>query len=282
KPVIVADEKKGTLYVGWTRWTLTASPLVISQSTDGGATWSGPVEVERVPGLPRDDNGANEGFSGAVAPDGTLYAVWAEGTHIVLTSSKDEGKTFAAARDVIETAPLMYAVQGFSRGNGFPNIAAGPDGALYVAWSDYRNGDVDVFLSRSKDRGVTWSAAQRVNDDAVHDGSDQFYQWLSVDPKDGSVNLIFYDRREDANNSKTLVTLARSEGGGAPFRNYRWAEKPFVARDEFMGDYSGIAAYGGRVYGVWTEAATAQSEKPEERKPKTLVNVGIADFRKEP
>lgn len=285
KPEIVADNTggphAGTLYVGWTRWTLTASPLVIAHSTDAGKTWSEPVEVNAIPGLPRDDNGANEGFSGTVAPDGSFYAVWSDGTHIVLTSSADGGKTFVMAREVIETAPGMFAVQGFERANGFPQIGASSNGTLYVAWTDYRNGDIDVFVAKSKDKGATWSAPVRVNDDALHNGADQFYQWMSVDPQDGSVNVIFYDRRGDAQNKKTTVTLARSTDAGATFKNYAWTEAPFEAKGEFMGDYNGIAAYGGRVYGAWTETAAAAGPVPAPgKKPKahTMVRVGTADF----
>jgi hypothetical protein len=52
--------------VGWTRWTLTGSEIVLSRSTYGRQTWSEPIEIDRHPGLPRDDNGAAEGFAGAV------------------------------------------------------------------------------------------------------------------------------------------------------------------------------------------------------------------------
>ena len=37
------------------------------------------MEIDQTPGLPRDDNGALEGFDGAVGADSTLYAVWAAG-----------------------------------------------------------------------------------------------------------------------------------------------------------------------------------------------------------
>ena len=41
--------------------------MVVSRSTDDGKTWSQPIEIDAHPGLPRDDNGAAEGFDGAVA-----------------------------------------------------------------------------------------------------------------------------------------------------------------------------------------------------------------------
>ena len=210
KPYIVADTSKskfsGNLYIGWTRWRLTDSQMVISRSTDDGKTWSPPIEIDAHPGLPRDDNGAAEGFDGAVAPDGTLYAIWSQGDDIMMTTSRDGGKSFSHARAVIHTAPIMFAIDTLERANGFPQIAIDPkSNRLYVTWSDYRNGDIDVFLSSSNDRGKHWTAPVRVNNDSVHNGAEQFFQWLAVDPTDGSVNVIFYDRRRDPQNRKQTV-----------------------------------------------------------------------------
>src|ERR1017187_7505814 len=57
KPYIVADNTKskyaGNLYIGWTRWRLTDSQMVLSRSTDDGKTWSQPIEIDAHPGLPR-------------------------------------------------------------------------------------------------------------------------------------------------------------------------------------------------------------------------------------
>ena len=296
KPYIVSDTSNsryaGNLYVGWTRWRLTDSQMVLSRSTDDGQTWSPPKEIDRHPGLPRDDNGAAEGFAGTVGPDGRLYAVWSQDDNILLVTSRDGGETFSRARRIIRTAPIMFAVDTLERANGFPQIAIDPrNQRLYVTWSDYRNGDLDVFCSTSTDGGRRWSKPVRVNNDAVHDGVDQFFQWLAVDPVDGTANVLFYDRRGDPRGQKQTVTLARSGDGGVSFQNYAWTTDPFEASGVFFGDYSGIAAFGGRVYGVWTEkpAGIAEPEsktgnKPEEAKPKpprgTVVKVGVADFTK--
>ena len=35
-----------------------------------------PYQLSTIPGLPRDDNGALEGFHGVVGPDGALYTIW--------------------------------------------------------------------------------------------------------------------------------------------------------------------------------------------------------------
>lgn len=295
KPYIVADSTQGrfggNLYVGWTRWTLTDSEILLSRSTDGGITWSKPLEIDAHPGLPRDDNGAAEGFEGTVGPDGTLYAAWAQDNKIMLVTSKDGGRTFSHAREIIPTAPIMFQIQNLERTNGFPQIAIDPRGGhkggrLYVTWSDYRNGDTDIFLSTSEDHGKTWSPAARVNNDPVHNGADQFFQWLAVDPTDGAIYVVFYDRRGDAEDRKQTVVLARSTDGGQSFNNFAWTSEPFDANGVFFGDYTGLAALHGRVYGVWMEKpieiaptkATSSNSDASKKRPGTIVRVGIADF----
>lgn len=301
KPYIVADNTKsryaGNLYIGWTRWRLADSQMVLSRSTDDGKTWSQPIEIDAKPGLPRDDNGAAEGFSGVVAPDGTLYAIWSQDNEIMLTTSRDGGKKFSRARGVIHTAPIIFAVRTLERANGFPQIALDPKSKrLYVTWCDYRNGDLDVFLATSDNGGKRWSEPVRVNNDPVHNGAEQFFQWLAVDPTDGSVNVLFYDRRGDPQNRNQIVVLARSTDGGHSFTNYKWTDDPFEASGVFFGDYTGVAAYGGRVYGVWTEkpapapqpdaapGAKSKAENGKETKPQpsgTIIKVGTADFSKQ-
>jgi len=297
KPIIVADNTKskyaGNLYVGWTRWRIADSQMVLSRSTDDGKTWSEPIEIDKHPGLPRDDNGAAEGFNGVVAPDGTLYAIWSQDNEIMLTSSHDGGQKFSHARAVIRTAPIMFAVQTLERANGFPQMAIDPKSKrLYITWSDYRNGDLDVFVSTSDDKGKRWSEPVRVNNDPLHNGAEQFFQWLAVDPTDSSVNVLFYDRRGDPHNQKQIVVLARSTDGGRSFTNYAWTSEAFEASDVFFGDYTGLAAYGGRVYGIWMEKPAPEPEpnktadgkeakEDKETKPKrrgTIVKLGTADF----
>ena len=284
KPYIIADMGRGphagNLYIGWTRWTLSDSQILFVRSRDHGKTWSKPVEIDNVRGLPRDDNGAIEGFAGAVGPDSTLYAAWTDGNHIVFTTSHDGGATFSPTRNIINTAPTMFTLQAVSRANGFAQISIDPRGGakggrLYLTWSDYRNGDVDVFCSTSADYGETWSPAVRVNDDPAHDGADQFFQWMAVDPFDGAAYVVFYDRRGDPKNRQQIVALARSTDGGRTFQNYAWMNQPFDAQGIFMGDYNGIAVLNGRVYGVWTQ-------KPENKSSRdTVIQIGVADFSAE-
>ncbi len=302
KPYIVADDSHGpsagNLYIGWTRWTLTGSLIMFTRSTDGGATWSQPIEIDDGPGLPRDDNGGLEGFDGAVGPRSTLYVVWNNGTHVVFTDSHDGGRSFARPREIISTGPPAFGVEAVPRANGFAQIGIDPrSGRLFVTWSDYRYGEVDVFCSTSANRGRTWSPAVKVNADPAHDGTDHFFQWLAVDPSTGDAYVLFYDRRGDPTNRSQIVALARSTDGGRSFQNYAWTETPFTdqmaGRSAFMGDYTGIAALDGRVYGVWTVKPapppgpmppfapgrpSAANRAEFEKYAGTQIQVGVADF----
>ena len=156
---------------------------------------------------------------------------------------------------------------------------------MYVCWSDYRNGDVDVFVANSTDRGRTWSKPMRVNTDELHNGLDQFFQWMAVDPVTGAVYVEFYDRREDPQNRRTRMVLARSTDGGRTFTNYAWGDTQFDGRP--AGDYIWLTAYNDHVYGAWTEPASAIPTQPAANgrgaaAGPTIIRVGSADFSKLP
>ena len=285
EPRIFADTQptspySGDLYVGWVEWQIKQSIMLFSRSSDGGQTWSEPIRISTHAGLPRDDNGSLGGFVVAIAPDGTLYALWADGDSLVLTESHDGGKTFSASRPVVETGPPYFGeTPAVSRVEGFPQIALDPQGrTLYACWSDYTNGDIDVFLSRSADLGHSWSKPARVNDDPIHDGADQFFQWMTVDPKTGAIYVEFYDRRNDPANISIQVTLARSTNGGRTFTNYAWTRTAFNPDKAFLGDYTWMTAYDNHVYAAWTAAVPGVKTAGSTAAATTVIQVGTADF----
>src|SRR5438876_11565736 len=122
----------------------------------------------------------------------------------------------------------------------------------------------------SRDGGASLSEPTRVNDDPLKNGKVQFFTWMSVDPIDGSVNVIFYDRR-DTEAALTKLTLARSIDGGRSFVNYPIAVPPFICDPKvFFGDYSGISAYNGRVVPIFMHFVDLR---------KLAISVALFDFK---
>jgi len=256
---------RGNLYVAWTRFDIYGSKdsadkthIVFSRSRDGGQTFSVPIRVSDTPGDAQDSDDTVEGAVPAIGPKGEVYLAWAGPRGIVFDRSLDGGYTFGEDR-VIATNPGGWdlPVPGVPRHNGLPvtatDLSAGPDrGSVYVTWVDERNRDPDVSLIASRDGGATWSEPVRVNDDPKGNGKAQLFAWTAVDPADGSVNVVFYDRR-GLEGTLTGLTLARSVDGGRTFVNHQVGQKPFSCQDKvFMGDYIGLAAQDGRVVAVYT------------------------------
>ena len=103
----------------------------------------------------------------------------------------------------------------------------------------------------SRDGGERWESPVRVNDDPLGNGKDQLFTWMAVDPADGSVNIVFLDRR-DTEGTAQRVTVARSTDGGRTFANTTVDQEAFsCAGVGFYGDYLAVAAHAGRVVAAW-------------------------------
>lgn len=256
---------QGNLYAVWTRFDVYGSKdpahkshIYFSRSRDGGRSFAPLRRISDKPGDCVDSSDTLMGAIPAVGTKGELYVVWGGPEGIVFDKSTNGGVSFGTDKIVTATpGGLDIPARGLMRHNGFPVLAVDHSpgknrGTLYISWIDKRNGDPDVFLSASRDGGETWSEPVRVNDDEKGNGKDQLFAWMAVDPRDGSINLVFYDRR-DLKETLTGLTLARSVDGGRTFVNHRIDQEPFACSPGvFFGDYISVAANGGRVVAVYS------------------------------
>jgi hypothetical protein len=253
KPFIGVDTSsspfRGSVYVTWTSIDLgffTDLPIAFSRSTDGGLSFS-PPQVISEPGT------INQGSEPAVGPNGEIYVTWirlAPGPQLIMVArSLDGGQTFGPPAAI---APVTNI--GFTSGNlngdirvvSYPRIDVSPvNGNVYVVYTSNPPGPdgSDVFLAASIDRGQTWSAPIRVNDDATE--SDQFFPDVAAG-RDGTVQVIWYDRRNDPENLLIDVYSGRiSPDGSSVLDNDRVTSvsfPPAVGYDplldpRYMGDY---------------------------------------------
>ncbi len=232
-------------------------------STDGGATWGTPVQVQ-------NSCGSSELFvtpQVAFGPTGEIYVAWEDlsdsspTNQIQVAKSTDAGQSFGSFVLAGSVTPVgtfdssvgSQILQPDFAVDDHPSLAVdrstGPtSGYVYVAWNDGRNNLVvdqasdtgtygfgDVLLARSTDGGATFSRTPvRVNVNtpepavAFSNGTDQWSPAIAVDPK-GNVGACWYDKRMDANNFMIDRYCGKSIPGGTKWVNYRKSTASFPA-----------------------------------------------------
>jgi hypothetical protein len=295
KPWIAASGE--TVYLAWTRFDEYGvkdpncrTHIVVAKSTDGAKTFQMPRPISDTPGDCVDSDNTVEGAVPALGVDGRVHVVWGGPKGLVYDSSAD-GLEWGVDR-VITPTPGGWdiPIPGVTRHNGMPitivDRGTGPRrGTIYVNWIDERNGDPDVFVMSSRDGGKSWSSPVRVNDDPLKNGAVQFFTWMAVDPSDGSVNVLFYDRRSlrqgsggqgSRTGTRSGLTLARSTDGGATFVNHAVKIPDFdIADTVTFGDYLGVDAKDGRVVGVFPHVIPSTGSGPA----KVILSAAIFDFK---
>jgi Neuraminidase (sialidase) len=256
----------GELAVTWTEFDKYGSKnpkhhsrILFSKSTDFGKTWTNPIKINEFEGDCIDDDQTTEGAVPVFDREGNIYVTWSFDHKIYFDKSLDGGKTWLKQDIVVATQPegWNYNIPGVYRANGFPildiDISGGKyNGTLYVNWTDQRNGtdNTDVFISKSTDKGKTWSKPKKVNTDNTR--THQYLSWMKIDPATGFIYIVYYDRSA-YKDTKTDVVLSVSKDGGETFTKYTVSEQPFTPKPYvFMGDYNNIDAYNGIVTPVWT------------------------------
>lgn len=274
----VAVGPEGTVHVTWLQGREVGllalvgppSPVVASRSSDGGRSFSRPVPVSS----PR------RALVGAASPvidaDGQLVVLYEDFKDDRRDFENLDGPPWERPFGLVVTRPVgkeQFAA-GVELEKGvvptrrflaflpeFPSLAAGPGDTLYVAWSDGRNGDEDVFLRRSDDDGRTWTAAERVNDNPRADGTSQYLPRVDVAP-DGRVDVLYLDRRRDRRNVMTDATLASSFDEGGSFQTTRLSSRSFDSRvgasagarlPVDFGSRLGLSSTDSRSLAAWTD-----------------------------
>ena len=127
-------------------------------------------------------------------------------------------------------------------------------GRVYVAWSDFRNYNWDVFFARSDDGGRTFGANVRVDDFAGFERLNERAS-LAVDGN-GRVHAAWTDLR--AREPDTNIFYARSENAGAAFSASRQLDDSKAGFDPDRDTptnqwHPGLTAAGERLFAAWQD-----------------------------
>ncbi len=243
------------LYISWTRFSGNTG-IKLSASSNKGVTWTDGVSVS-------DEFGGVQGSDLAVGLDGEIYVTWLDVNTpldvIKFDKSTNGGASFGIDLDLAEGASPQIPIS--SSNITFPSIATdisnGPGrGNIYVVWCDARNSDPDIFFSKSTNRGASWSAPLRVNNDSVGNGKLQCWPWIEVNDS-GNIAILFYDSRNTSSNNIIEAYLAHSTDRGATFTNSLLSTQPSPTNQPNtavrFGDYISLDYHRNKIVPIWTD-----------------------------
>jgi hypothetical protein len=201
------------------------SGVAVSESTDGGLTWSAPtLLVQTVSSVVFNDK---DSITADPNNSNMVYTVWdqvnpaaASGTVTYLARSSDDGQTWSAP-EVIFQSPTGATNIGHQ-------ILVLPDGTLVDAFAELNPGGfggtpASLDIIRSTDHGATWSqpivAANEMffgtfdpfNSDGVRGGD--FLPEVAADPANGDVYAVWPDDRFSSNSLAGIAFSMSSDGG---------------------------------------------------------------------
>jgi hypothetical protein len=271
----------GTVYMSWTLFignptlnfgeanVFSPEPIVIAHSTDGGATWSKPVQLTQAAN--NGSVGGRQGSTIRTAPNGTVYVFWdgsSQHQSAILGAKSTNGgvrfgRPFLVAFKSDNPSPLPGAS---FRDNSFPMADIDASGNLYVVWTNYDStaGHGVVDLAKSTNGGTTWSTsaiADVTGRSAFYpavatQGSSVFVGFNAIDDvpegTDPGAGVVFYD-------SYYVLSTDGGASFGSPVTISAVSSDPDAATTnsltaQFLGDYNGAAAGSdGSFWFSWTD-----------------------------
>lgn len=235
--VSLAFNSAGTAFISYVDYKMTIDSGFVrtASSTDGGISWSAPVNAvsrQDSPDIPVDRpwmvaDQSSGPYSGRLYIVSKSYYAVAPPQKVWLTVSADSGKSWSPIKQLDDSIPT-----GLTNIMGTP--AVGADGAFYVAYISYKpliSPFIRVICAKSTDGGNSFTrydamhyAANSVNNDTLYQGS---YS-LSANPVNAG-NLVF--QCTDSRNGDMDVLSVYSNDGGLT-----WSGTPACVNNDGLGN----------------------------------------------
>jgi hypothetical protein len=240
--------------------TSSGNRVVMSTSTDGGATWSAPIHP----------SGARSGLGGqpVVQPSGTVVVPYSTNDTSVRAFRSTNGGTSWGSDSLVSTVSLHTVAGGLRNGGGLPSAEIDAAGKIYVAWQDcrFRSGCPanDIVFSTST-TGTSWTAVTRIPIDATTSGVDHFIPGLGVDHATSGATAklglyyYFYPKAGCTVSTCQLeVGFLSSANGGATWTTAQTVAGPMslsqiaaTTQGRMVGDYISTSVVGGKSVAIF-------------------------------
>jgi hypothetical protein len=240
--------------------TSSGNRIVLSRSSDGGATWSAPVSPSGTP--------SGLGGQPVVQPNGTVVVPYSANGSAIRSFTSTNGGTSWGATVLIANVSAHGVAGGLRDGEGLPSAEIDGAGTVYVAWQDcrFRSGCPanDIVFSTSTN-GTTWSAETRVPIDATTSGVDHFIPGIGVDKATSGATAkigLYYYFYPNANCTDSTCQLevgfVSSTNGGGTWSAPQTVAGPFplsqianTTQGRMVGDYISCSVTGGKAVAIF-------------------------------
>jgi hypothetical protein len=230
----ISTNNYGNIAVVWhsfTRPNRRRSDIFLTRSDDYGVTWSTPVNVS-------DNVGQSESPVTAVDAEGNIYTAWKDNRpgewEVFFRHSPDGGITWD---DIIDlSADGIHSVR--------PVLSCDYNGQVFVTWFNIFNLDLDIYYTRSWNRGQDWLKADVISSDGSNESREPA---LAVDDS-GNIDAAWTNYNLDT--KVRDIVFRRAQYGLPP-----WSEEITVsAGNALYPDYADIAVdREGNIYIVWQQ-----------------------------
>lgn len=233
----------------------------LSVSTDGGMSFQTPRFLDTTNYLAGDDIDQPMP-SPAIGVDGTFYAVYPSYVTsqslyatLIMASSTDAGNSLEhdfilyGGSGTAVTNPLAKKASLFITDESDQNHMA------MIILAQY-NGDPDIFLSESFDKGGTWTTLEKVNQDAISNGVLQDLVWADFN-SNGDLVVTWRDRRNSGSSGyeqPTEIYAGVRLKDSIGFTEMILSDQ-IVAHDTILegkgNDFMDVELVGDTLYAVW-------------------------------
>ena len=236
---------RNNVYIVWADSFPENFDIFFLKSTNGGNSFTKPMNLSNDPGISYQPRIATDGNNG-------VYVLWTDnslGNYNILFTKNIGGTTFSM--------PLVLTndVKGVSN---FPNIAVSNNNNVYVVWSHKNNTDFDpsntnnqtqtydIFLTKSKDRGNTFSKPINLSNDPSNSQNPA----VAIS-RNNNVYVVWTDN--SIGTYETFLTKSKDRGN-------TFSKVTVVSNNVARSTSPSVSTYGSNIYVVWSDNGFGNSE----------------------